>query len=125
VIERQAGALQQSRDVMLHVPEVLNRTGHGLVVYEKGLNTLAKEAGTPVATIYRDLDGADQNERTIRRFLDGAAFRAANSPSEPIVVLARLRPETMSAILIWALQDRAQKTAVVSVSQLMKAGLQN
>ena len=36
------------------------RTGHGLVVYEKGLNTLAKEAvkaGTPVATIYRDLDG--------------------------------------------------------------------
>lgn len=128
VIERQAGALQQSRDVMLHVPEVLNRTGHGLVVYEKGLNTLAKEAvkaGTPVSTIYRDLDGADQNERTIRRFLDGAAFRAANSPSEPIVVLARLRPETMSAILIWALQDRAQKTAVVPVSQLMKAGLQN
>ena len=128
VIERQAGALQQSRDVTLHVPEVLNRTGHGLVVYEKGLNTLAKEAGkagTPVATIYRDLDGADQNERTIRRFLDGAAFRAANSPSEPIVVLARLRPETMSAILIWALQDRAQKTAVVPVSQLMKAGLQN
>ena len=128
VIERQAGALQQSRDVMLHVPEVLNRTGHGLVVYEKGLNTLAKEAGkagTPVATIYRDLDGADQNERTIRRFLDGAAFRAANSPSEPIVVSARLRPETMSAILIWARQDRAQKTAVVPVSQLMKAGLQN
>ena len=128
VIERQAGALQQSRDVMLHVPEVLNRTGHGLVVYEKGLNTLAKEAGkagTPVATIYRDLDGADQNERTIRRFLDGAAFRAANSPSDPIVVLARLRPETMSAILIWALQDRAQKTAVIPVSQLMKAGLQN
>jgi polysaccharide deacetylase 2 family uncharacterized protein YibQ len=128
VIERQAGALQQSRNVMLQVPEVLNRTGHGLVVYEKGLNTLAKEAGkagTPVATIYRDLDGADQNERTIRRFLDGAAFRAANSPSEPIVVLARLRPETMSAILIWALQDRAQKTAIVPVSQLMKAGLQN
>ena len=128
VIERQAGALQQSRDVMLHVPEVLNRTGHGLVVYEKGLNTLAKEAvkaGTPVATIYRDLDGTDQNERTIRRFLDGAAFRAANRPSEPIVVLARLRPETMSAILIWARQDRAQKTAVLPVSQLMKASLKN
>ena len=127
VIERQAGALQQSRDVMLHVPEVLNRTGHGLVVYEKGLNTLAKEAGkagTPVATIYRDLDGAEQNVRTIRRFLDGAAFRAANSPSDSIVVLARLRPETMSAILIWALQDRAQETAIVPVSQLMKAGLQ-
>ena len=127
VIERQAGALQQSRDVILHVPEVLNRTGHGLVVYEKGLNTLAKEAGkagTPVATIYRNLDDVDQNERTIIRFLDGAAFRAANSPSDPIVVLARLHPETISAILIWALQDRAQKTAVVPVSQLLKAGLQ-
>jgi len=123
IIERQVGALQQSRDVMLHLPEVLNRTGHGLIVYEKGLNTLAKEAvkaGTPVATIYRDLDGAGQNERTIRRFLDGAAFRAANNPSDPIVVLARLRPETMSAILIWALQDRAQKTSVVPVSQLMQ-----
>ena len=127
VIERQAGALQHSRDVVLHVPEVLNRTGHGLVVYEKGLNTLAKEAGkagTPVATIYRNLDDADQNQSAIRRFLDGAAFRAANGPSEPIVVLARLRPETMSAIRIWALQDRAQKTAVVPLSQLMNAGLQ-
>ena len=128
VIERQAGALQQSRDVMSHVPEVLNRTGHGLVVYEKGLKTLAKEAGkagTPVATIYRDLDGADQNEGTIHRILDWAAFRAANSPSESIVVLARLRPETMSAIITWSLQDRAQKTAVVPVSQLMKASLQD
>jgi len=127
-IERQAGALQQSRDVMLHVPEVLNRTGHGLIVYEKGLNTLAKEAikaGTPVATIYRDLDGADQNERTIRRFLDGAVFRATNSASEPIVVLARLRPETMSAILIWALQERAQNIAVVPVSQLMQSDTKN
>jgi len=128
IIERQVGALQQSRDVTLHLPTVLNRTGHGLVIYEKGLNTLAKEAGkagTPVATIYRDLDGADQNELIIRRFLDGAAFRAANSSSESIVVLARLRPETMNAILVWALQDRAQKTAIVPVSQLMKAGLQN
>ena len=110
------------------MPEVLNRTGHGLVVYEKGLNTLAKEAGkagTPVATIHRDLDGADQNEGTIHRILDGAAFRAANSPSESIVVLARLRPETMSAIITWSLQDRAQKTAVVPVSQLMKASLQD
>jgi polysaccharide deacetylase 2 family uncharacterized protein YibQ len=121
--------LQQEAVILADLPpEVLNRTGHGLVLYEKGLNTLAKEAvkaGTPVATIYRDLDGADQNERTIRRFLDGAAFRAANSPSEPIVVLARLRPETMSAILIWALQDRAQKTAIVPVSRLMKAGVAN
>jgi polysaccharide deacetylase 2 family uncharacterized protein YibQ len=128
IIERQAGALQQSRDVMLHVPEVLNRTGHGLIVYEKGLNTLAKEAikaGTPVAAIYRDLDGADQNERTIRRFLDGAVFRATNSASEPIVVLARLRPETISAIVIWALQERAQNIAVVPVSQLMQSAAKN
>ena len=58
-------------------------------------------------------------------FWMGPHSALANSPSEPIVVLARLRPETMSAILIWALQDRAQKTAVVPVSQLMKAGLQN
>ncbi len=123
VIERQAGALQKSRDASQYIPEVLNRTGHGLIVYEKGLNTLAKEAnklGTPVAMIYRDIDGNDQNERTIRRFMDSAAFRAANDTSEPIVVLARLRPATMSAILIWALQDRAQKTALVPVSQLMK-----
>jgi polysaccharide deacetylase 2 family uncharacterized protein YibQ len=99
-----------------------------LIVYEKGLNTLAKEAikaGTPVAAIYRDLDGADQNERTIRRFLDGAVFRATNSASEPIVVLARLRPETMSAILIWALQERAQNIALVPVSQLMQSDAKN
>jgi polysaccharide deacetylase 2 family uncharacterized protein YibQ len=127
IIERQVGALQQSQAVMLHVPEVLSRTGHGLVVYQKGLNTLANEAGKagiPFATIYRNLDRADQNDRTRLRLLDGAAFRATDSPSEQIVILARLSPETVRAILMWALQDRARKTALVPISQLMKAGIQ-
>lgn len=128
VIERKTAALQQSRDVLLHMPKVLNYSGDGLVVYEKVLNTQAKEAGKAglsVATIYHNLDSADQNERIIRRFLDGAAFRAANSPSESMVALDRLRPETMSAILTWARQYRAQKIAVVPLSQLMKADLHN
>ena len=89
------------------------------MVYKKGLNTLAKEPGKTdkrIATIYRDLDGTDQNERTIRRFLDVAAFLTANSLSEPGVLLVRLRQGMMSAILIWALRDRAQTTAAIPVS---------
>ena len=39
VIECQTGALQQSRDVLLYMPKVLNCSGDGLVVYVMVLNT--------------------------------------------------------------------------------------
>ncbi len=70
-----------------------------------------------LVSILRDFDGEGQDARTKRRFLDGAAFRARQDGS--VVMLGRLTPDTLSALLLWSLQDRAASVAMVPVSAVL------
>ena len=54
----------------------------------------------------------------MRRFLDQAAFRAAQEGG--VVMMGRLQAETISALLIWGLADRASRVALVPVSAVLK-----
>ena len=66
-------------------------SGHGLVLYDTGGNPgleRAKSVAVPVKTIYRNLDQDNGNERAMRRFLDGAAFRAQQEGS--VIIAASL-----------------------------------
>ncbi|WP_300055589.1 divergent polysaccharide deacetylase family protein [uncultured Roseobacter sp.] len=117
VLEGVGAGLQGSRDAALQVADILAETGHGFVTQNKGLNTvqkLATRAGVPSTVVFRDFDSADQSPTVIRRFLDQAAFRAGRDGT--VVMLGRLREETISALLIWGLQDRAERVALVPVS---------
>ncbi len=53
----------------------------------------------------------------IRRFLDQAAFKAGQEGA--VIMLGRLRPDTISALLLWGLQDRANSVALVPVSAVL------
>ena len=58
VIEGSPGNLQKTRSRSEQTASILSQSGHGLLVHEKGLNTIVREAkalGVPVRTIYRDL----------------------------------------------------------------------
>ena len=120
VLEGDRGGLQGSRDVSDQVAQILAETGHGLVLYPKGLNTavsLAQREGVPAQSLFRDFDGQGQNASVIRRFLDQAAFKAGQEGG--VIMLGRLRAETISALLIWGLQDRASSVALVPVSKVL------
>lgn len=120
VLEGDQGGLQENRAVSDQVARILSETGHGLVMYPKGLNTaqsLARRAGVPSVTLFRDFDGRGQDAKVIRRFLDQAAFKAGQEGA--VIMLGRLKPETISALLIWGLQDRASRLAFVPVSQVL------
>lgn len=122
ILEGTAGGLQGSREVSDQVTEILAQSGHGLVAQAKGLNTmpnLARKEGVPAAPVFRDFDSKDQNERVIRRFLDQAAFKAGQQGA--VIMLGRLRPETISALLVWGLQDRAGRVALSPVSAVLLA----
>ncbi len=122
VLEPPQGGLQSSRQVSDQVTQVLRDSGHGLVLMPNGLNTaqaLATREGVPAATVFRDFDGEGQDARTIRRFLDGAAFRARQNGN--VIMLGRLRADTLSALLLWGLQDRASQVALVPVSMVLEA----
>mgnify|MGYP006118531689 FL=1 len=123
IIEGSPGILQKTRTTSAQTAKILQQTGHGLLVYDKGLNTIVREAkklGVPVGTIYRDFDKLKGGSRTIRRFLDGAAFRASQKgENSAIVITASLSPETLGALLLWSMQSRSQTVTMTPLSQAL------
>lgn len=130
VMEGDASGFQDSRQVSDQVAAILGQRGYGLVMQANGLNTAQRQAarlGVPSATVFRDFDGAGQDAAAIRRFLDQGAFRAgqqAEGLSEEgegngVIMMGRLRPDTISALLLWGLQDRAQRVALAPVSAVL------
>lgn len=122
VLEGTGSGFQADRALSDQVVSILGSEGYGIVMQSKGLNTaqkLAVREGVPAATVFRDFDSADQTPTVIRRFLDQAAFRAGQEGG--VIMLGRVRPDTISALLLWGLQDRAERVALAPVSRLLKA----
>ncbi len=121
VMETPDAGLQDSREVSGQVSEYLANSGHGLLLFPKGLNTaqkLAAKEGVPSATVFRDFDIKGQNASAIKRFLDHAALKAGTEGG--VVMVGRLRADTISALLLWGLQDRSDRLELAPVSQLLK-----
>lgn len=121
ILEGLNGGLQENRAVAEQVIAYTLASGHGLIMQPKGLNTaqkLAAREGVPSITVFRDFDGSGQTEIVMRRFLDQAAFKARQSNG--VVMLGRLRAETISALASWALQDRASTVAIAPVSTILQ-----
>ncbi|EAR50972.1 hypothetical protein OG2516_03188 [Oceanicola granulosus HTCC2516] len=113
--------LQGNRAALEQTTAALAADGRGLVAYAEGLNSgvrAAERAGVPAIEVYRDLDGDGQEARVIRRFLEQAAFRARQESG--VVVMARVRPDTISALNLWGTAQREGQVAVAPVSALLK-----
>ena len=120
VLEGIGSGIQGNRPLSDQVTEIVSVTGHGLITQDNGLNTvpkLAARSGVPTATVFRDFDGAGQTPTVMRRFLDQAAFRAGQQGG--VVMLGRVQPDTISALLLWGLQDRANRVALAPISALL------
>ncbi|EBA17979.1 hypothetical protein RSK20926_19612 [Roseobacter sp. SK209-2-6] len=122
VLEGVKTGFQGNRALADQMSLLLQDTGYGMVTQNNGLNTVQKLAlrdGMPAGVVFRDFDGAGQNPRAIRRFLDQAAFRARQEGA--VIMLGRLQPDTVSALLLWGLQDRAAQVNLAPVSAGLKA----
>ena len=122
VLEGVKTGFHGNRALADQVSALLQDTGYGMVTQNNGLNTVQKLAlrdGMPAGVVFRDFDGAGQNPRAIRRFLDQAAFRARQEGA--VIMLGRLQPDTISALLLWGLQDRASQVNLAPVSSSLKA----
>lgn len=123
IMEGDDSGLQSSRDASEQLAQILRDSGHGAVLFPNGLNTAQKliaREGVPSASVFRDFDAKGQNATVIRRFLDQAAFRAGQE-EKGVVMVGRLRADTISALLLWGLQDRAGRVAVAPVSAVLQA----
>ncbi|MGV6847226.1 MAG: divergent polysaccharide deacetylase family protein, partial [Marinibacterium sp.] len=123
VLEGPNSGFQGNRPVADQVTEIVAQEGYGLITLDNGLNTVQKLAarrGVPSTVVFRDFDGAGQTPTVMRRFLDQAAFRAGQRGA--VVMLGRVRPDTVSALLLWGLQDRANRVALAPISAILTAG---
>ncbi|MGB7316338.1 MAG: divergent polysaccharide deacetylase family protein, partial [Planktotalea sp.] len=117
ILEGVKDGVQTSREMADQLTRIIQESGHGMVLQASGLNTarkLATREGIPAATVFRDFDGNGQSASVMRRFLDQAAFRAGQEGG--VVMMGRLQAETISALLIWGLADRASRVSLVPVS---------
>lgn len=122
ILEGTTTGFQGNRELADQVSAIVAGSGHGLIMHNKGLNTVYKLAvrdGVPAGLVFRDFDGAGQTGTVMRRFLDQAAFRAGRVGG--VIMLGRIRPDTISALLIWALQDRVSRIALAPVSALLRS----
>ncbi len=122
VLDGGEGGLQADAAVTRQAIEILAADGRGLVTVSQGLNQALREAEraqVPAAVIYRDLDSEDQDAQVIRRFLDQAAFQARKESG--VVLLGRLRPNTISALILWGTANRAGQVSVAPTSAVLMA----
>ena len=120
LLEGTGTGIQGNRALSDQVTEIVAQTGHGLITQDNGLNTvpkLAEREGVPTAIVFRDFDGAGQSPTVMRRFLDQAAFRAGQQGA--VVMLGRVQPDTVSALLLWGLQDRAARVALAPITAVL------
>lgn len=111
---------QDDGKLSAEVVTLLAAQGRGLVTFDRGLNAadqVARREGLPTATIYRSLDDEGEEAPLIRRYLDRAAFKAAQEGQ--VVVIGTTRADTITALMEWTVEGRAASVALAPISALM------
>ena len=122
LIDTTEGAFQNDRKLSAEVVTLLVDQGRGLVTFDRGLNAadqVARREGLPTATIFRSLDDDGEDSPLIRRYLDRAAFKAAQEGM--VAVIGSTRPETIAALMEWAVEGRASSVALAPITALMES----
>lgn len=120
VLDLASDGFQDNRPLATLVVPVLKSQGRGLLTFDRGLNAadqVARRDGVRAATIFRILDSEGEDTPLIRRYLDRAAFKAAQEGR--VVVLGQTRAETVAAILEWTVEGRASSVALAPLTAVL------
>ncbi len=120
VMDIGAQGFQDNRPLATMVVPIIKDQGRGLVTYDAGLNAadqVARREDVAAAVIFRDLDGAGEDTPLIRRYLDRAAFKAAQEGR--VVVVGTTRPETIAALMEWSIEGKGASVALAPITAVL------
>ena len=121
IMDQDLGGFQDSDRWRRWCLPVIKGEGRGLVTYDRGPECGRSDRaarGGPCCRVFRRLDGEGESKQTIRRYLDRAAFKAAQDGS--VVVIGDTRAETVAAILEWTVEGKAATVSLAPVTAVMK-----
>lgn len=122
VIDLATSGFQDDRTLATQIVAILKADGRGLITYDRGLNAadqVARRDALPATMVFRDLDGQGEEVPMIRRYLDRAAFKAAQEGR--VTVVGTTRPETVAAIMEWSIEGRASSVTLAPATAVMVA----
>lgn len=122
LIDTADATFQDNRGLSAEVVTHLDAKGLGLVTFDRGLNAadqVARREGLPSAIVFRSLDDEGEDSPLIRRYLDRAAFKAAQEGR--VVVIGTAREATITALMEWAVEGRSASVALAPISAVMQA----
>jgi hypothetical protein len=117
VLDPAEGGFEANRALSQRIVALLAERGLALLTYARGLdaaNQIAQASELPAARIYRRLDADDENPFTITRYLDRAAFKAAQDGR--VTVLGHTKPDTIEGLKDWAGDSRARTITLAPVT---------
>ena len=123
ILDTPSGDIARTQAVLNAMISELSDIGLGLVTYDQGLNTAARLAtsrNVPNARIFRQLDAEAEAAAPIGRYLDRAAFKAGQDGA--VVMIGHTYPNTIRALLTWALEARAGQVQMAPISAVMDLG---
>ncbi len=122
VVDLPQGGFQNDRPLASDLVPVIKDQGRGLVTFDRGLNAgdqVARREAVPSALIFRQIDAEGESIPVMRRYLDRAAFKAAQDGQ--VAVLGTATPDTLAALLEWAAEGRAGSVALAPLSAILSA----
>lgn len=122
VVVPETDGFQDNRPLATMVVPVVAGQGRGLLSWDRGLNAadqVARREGAHAATIFRRLDGKGEDVARMRQYLDRAAFKAAQEGR--VVVAGTTAPDTVQALLEWAVEGRASSVALAPLSATLQS----
>lgn len=120
VVDLENGGFQGNRTLATQVLALVRDQGRGVLSWDRGLNAasqVARREGMRSALIFRSLDNEGESSQMIRQYLDRAAFKAAQDGR--VVVAGKTRPETVAALLEWAVEGRAATVTLAPSTAVM------
>lgn len=122
VMDPIGGPLPKDRRIANAVLEALSVTGHGLLTHRgNGLNNvpiIASEQGVPSELVYRVID-EESGQANINLALERAVLDASRSGH--VIVVGRVRQETVTTLFSWLLGSGAREVTIAPASAVLRS----
>jgi hypothetical protein len=121
VLDLPEAGFQNNNLLSQQIVTILAGEGYGLVTYERGLNPadqVAQSAGLGAGRVFRVLDAGDESPATIRRYLERAAFKAAQEGR--VIVMGRSRGDTIAGVMEWMMAARTEAVTLAPISAALR-----